>query len=1053
MGRYNFDAVIFDLDGVVTKTALVHADAWKKMFDDYLKEREKRYQEPFIQFTHEHDYLSYVDGKPRYKGVASFLESRGIDIPFGDPNDPPGKETVCGLGNMKNRAFNQILKVNGAEVYDSTVALIHALKKAGIRVGVASSSKNCAAVLEATGLQDLFETRVDGVVSAELNIAGKPEPDIFTTACDNLGVTYDRAVVIEDAVSGVQAGAKGNFGLVLGVAREENEEKLKINGADIVVTDIQEIDIDGIERWFQEGLAEDKWSITYHNYDDKKEKTREALTSVGNGYFGTRGAMEEADANEVNYPGTYIAGVYNRLTSLVAGREIENEDFVNCPNWLPVNFKIGNDPWFDCNDTKIISFKKQLLFRTGVLSRTMIVRDQKGRETRIESKRIASMENPHLAALQYRILPINYAENITVRTGLNGNLTNEGVERYHQLNSKHLEPVAQGRNAHINYLVVKTNQSNIEIAEASKLLVSLDNTPIQPKMSVEAKEGSVYTSFDVELKAGNAVTVDKFVAIYTSRDSGVSHALESAENDIAHLQSFDEILQKSGKKWQETWQKIDIQLEGDRLAQKLIRLHLYHLMVSVSCHNVNIDAGITARGLHGEAYRGHIFWDELFVLPLYNIHFKDVAKSLLLYRYRRLDKAREYAKEHGYEGAMFPWQSGSDGREETQIVHLNPMTDKWGDDYSSLQRHVSLAIAFNIWQYYWMTSDLKFLEEYGAEMFLEICRFWASKANYDDQSQRYEINKVMGPDEFHEKYPDSQEGGLKDNTYTNIMVVWTLKKAVDMLNLVDKQSKDMILDKINLKDTELRKWQDISKKMRIVISDDNILAQYDGYFNLKELDWEAYRKRYGNISRMDRILKAEGKSADDYKVAKQADTLMTFYNLDAREVTNILRDLSYPMPDDYLQKNLKYYLHRTSHGSTLSRVVHARLANMVGDKQLSWELYKDALTSDYQDIQGGTTGEGIHCGVMAGTALIALTSYIGLNFSPDKLKIYPNLPVHWKKVNFNFHFQRNRYTFEVTPQYVKIMVDGSQEGPVDVVVCGKEYMLDRGAWKEISLKG
>jgi len=249
---YSFDVVIFDLDGVVTKTALVHSAAWKKVIDGYLKEREKKYQEPFEEFTRTNDYLSYVDGKPRYKGVASFLESRGIDIPFGDPKDPPEKETVCGLGNMKNRAFNQILKENGAEVYASTVAFIHALKNAGIRIGVASSSKNCAAVLEATGLLDLFETRVDGIVSAELNLHGKPEPDIFTTACDNLGGTNDRTVVVEDAVSGVQAGAKGNFGLVLGIAREGNERELKLNGADIVVTDIQEIDIDRIERWFQE---------------------------------------------------------------------------------------------------------------------------------------------------------------------------------------------------------------------------------------------------------------------------------------------------------------------------------------------------------------------------------------------------------------------------------------------------------------------------------------------------------------------------------------------------------------------------------------------------------------------------------------------------------------------------------------------------------------------------------------------------------------------------------------------------------------------------------
>ena len=175
---------------------------------------------------------------------------------------------------------------------------------------------------------------------------------------------------------------------------------------------------------------------------------------------------------------------------------------------------------------------------------------------------------------------------------------------------------------------------------------------------------------------------------------------------------------------------INITIEGDRFAQKLLRMHLYHLMVSASQYNVDIDAGITARGLHGEAYRGHIFWDELFILPFYDIHFKDTAKSLLLYRYRRLQKAREYAKEYGYKGAMYPWQTGSEGSEETQILHLNPVSGIWGDDYSSLQRHVSLAVAYNIWQYYWITEDRDFLSQYGAEMFFEICRFWASKSKF-----------------------------------------------------------------------------------------------------------------------------------------------------------------------------------------------------------------------------------------------------------------------------------------------------------------------------------
>ncbi len=215
MSKYKFDAVIFDLDGVITKTALVHSAAWKKMFDDYLKDWSEKNNRKFKEFSHEKDYLPYVDGKPRYKGVESFLQSRGIELPFGYPDDEPGKETVCGLGNQKNEAFNQVLDRDGVEEYESTVELIHKLKKEGIRVGVASSSKNCKAVLEKAGLIDLIETRVDGVVSAELGLQGKPEADIFTTAADNLGVAYDKAVVVEDAVSGVQAGAKGNFGLVL----------------------------------------------------------------------------------------------------------------------------------------------------------------------------------------------------------------------------------------------------------------------------------------------------------------------------------------------------------------------------------------------------------------------------------------------------------------------------------------------------------------------------------------------------------------------------------------------------------------------------------------------------------------------------------------------------------------------------------------------------------------------------------------------------------------------------------------------------------------------
>ncbi|MES2431657.1 MAG: HAD-IA family hydrolase [Bacteroidota bacterium] len=245
----NFDAVIFDMDGVITQTAVVHSLAWKNMFDEYLHIREKQYNEPFKEFTHAEDYLPYVDGRPRYQGVDRFLRSRGIDIPFGHDTDEPGKETVCGLGNRKNEFFNKVLAEDGVALYDSTILLIKDLLAKGIKVGVATSSKNCVLILKKAGITDLFETRVDGVVSAEIGLKGKPEPDIFTTAADNLGVSYARSVVVEDAVSGVQAGAKGGFGLVLGVAREHNAHELRIHGADVVVEDLSEITINDINKF------------------------------------------------------------------------------------------------------------------------------------------------------------------------------------------------------------------------------------------------------------------------------------------------------------------------------------------------------------------------------------------------------------------------------------------------------------------------------------------------------------------------------------------------------------------------------------------------------------------------------------------------------------------------------------------------------------------------------------------------------------------------------------------------------------------------------------
>ena len=300
----------------------------------------------------------------------------------------------------------------------------------------------------------------------------------------------------------------------------------------------------------------------------------------------------------------------------------------------------------------------------------------------------------------------------------------------------------------------------------------------------------------------------------------------------------------------------------------------------------------------------------------------------------------------------------------------------------------------------------------------------------------------MGPDEFHEKLPDSDEGGLSDNAYTNIMVVWCMERAFNILDQLEIEERKSVVEKISLHKEELVKWRDITSNIHVSVNEDHIIEQFNGYFDLKELDWDAYREKYDNIHRMDRILKAEGKSPDAYKVSKQADVLMTYFNLDESEVHRILKKLGHKVPEDMLKRNFDYYLARTSHGSTLSRVVHSYLAEMTGDEKMCWDLYLEALSSDYVDIQGGTTGEGIHVGVMGGTVLSAISVFGGLNWQGDALRIQPDLPGNWKEMKFNFSFRGGFYKFHITHEKIKVSYYSEKQEEVRIFIRGMKFVLN-----------
>src|ERR1039457_6888876 len=747
------------------------------------------------------------------------------------------------------------------------------------------------------------------------------------------------------------------------------------------------------------------FTLAYDRFVPEEEGLREALTSTGNGYFCTRGAAEWEDGHGVHYPGTYAHGGYNRETTIMGGRPVLNEDLVNLPNWLVLKLLIEGEEAIGFDNVELLSYRHELDVRNAVVMRKVHFRDRAGRETTLRSRRFVSMAHVHQAGIEWTVTPENWSGSVELITALDGRVTNRGVARYRELEGRHLDPVyPRTFGAEVIALKVQTRQSNLYVAEAARTRAYRGEDLIEVERGLYQMEDYIQQVLAFDVRQGEPVRVEKMVAFYTSHDRAINETLGSAGKSAARYPSFAEALERHGRAWEELWKVCDLRLPGNERVQLLLPLPLSHILQVCPRPTAGLDAGVPARGLNGEAYRGHVFWDELYVYLFLNFRMPEVTRGLLMYRYRRLDEACAAAREVGLRGAMFPWQSGSEGKEETQRVHLNPLSGRWERDLSHNQRHVSAAIFYNIWHYFQTTEDLAFLRDYGAEMMLEIARFWASIAHFNPERERYEIHGVMGPDEFHEKYADAAEGGLRNNAYTNVMVAWLCDVAQKILSLLPATRADALRAKLGLGDEELRTWADMSRRMFVPFPRDGIISQFEGYQDLEELDWDAYRARYGNIQRLDRILRAEGDDPNRYKLAKQADTVMLFFLFSHDELRRLFERLGYDYGPDTAARNIAYYDERTSHGSTLSFVAHGGVLAPL-DLEASWERFLAALESDVGDVQGGTTKEGIHMGVISGTLDLVQRSYAGTQIRDGVLYFDPRLPARLDGLSFAMQFR------------------------------------------------
>ncbi len=788
--------------------------------------------------------------------------------------------------------------------------------------------------------------------------------------------------------------------------------------------------------WMAHRIADEAWTLTFDEYEPLDERLREALCTVGNGYFATRGAAPETRAGDNHYPGTYAAGVYDRLDDVIGGTTTSHESLVNLPNWLPLTFRIDGGDWFDVDSVELLSYRQTLDLRAAVLTRDLRFQGDEGRITAVTQRRFASMNQAHVAALETTIVAENWTGTIEIRSTIDANVCNCGVERYRQLAGNHLDSLRKYELTENSVAVTaRTRQSQIVVALAARTTVWHDDKPAAAKYRFLDEEFEIGHEIFAEMAEGQSLVVDKVVTLVTGRDVATSEPSAGAERRLGRQGRFGEILDAHTLAWSHIWERLSIELEGHGDELRILRLHVMHLLQTVSQHCEDLDVGVPARGLHGEAYRGHIFWDELFIFPVLNLRFPMITRALLRYRYRRLIEARRAAKRAGYAGAMYPWQSGSDGREESPEAHLNPRSGRWNPDPSHLAHHIGIAIAYNVWQFYQVTGDLAYLIDYGAEMLIEIARFWVSRTTYEEHRGRYGIHGVIGPDEFHSGYPDRKYDGVDNNAYTNVMAVWVILRAMDALETIPLPNRMDLREKLGLSDDELAQWEQVSRRMFVPFHG-GMISQFEGYEELAELDWETYRARYGSIDRLDRILEAEGDDVNRYQASKQADALMLMYLLSSDELRELLVRLGYDLPAHEIPNMVDHYIARTSHGSTLSAVVHSWvLARANRDRAM--EFFQRVLKSDIADIQGGTTSEGIHLAAMAGSVDLMQRCFTGLEIRGNRIILSPHWPESLGELGFPIHYRGHYLHVRISGRGAEVSVSPRDLPPVTIECHGR----------------
>lgn len=713
--------------------------------------------------------------------------------------------------------------------------------------------------------------------------------------------------------------------------------------------------------------------IEFNQFDEEMLNKEAALMTTGNGYLGVRGVHEEKYRNQDR--GFFVRGIFDRTVGTEAA------ELVNLPDITELELRI-NGELFSLNSPQVTDYQRFLDLSTGELIRSLKWQTEQGDRFKIINKRIVSQKNKEQIAFQLIVEPLDNDCEISVKTGIDGQVSNGG-------NQHLIERDIRVYDERVLVAEYETIESHLTLGLAMRL---------NKRGIISAKNRKVQTSIQETCQKNDSFIFEKVVYIYSSLENDYPQEAvkKAAEREIPYKQIAKTVKASWDDFWSEHRVVIDSQNTFDQLA---LDFCCYHLQIMTPD---DPQFSVAAKGLTGEGYKGHVFWDtEIFILPFFLHNEPAIAKNLLKYRYFRLAGAKEKARQNNYLGALFPWESALTGYEETpKYAAINIRTGKRQIISSAVaEHHIVADIAYAVMDLYQTTTDQEFMDQYGKALLKETALFWISRGV--EVNGRIEIHDVIGPDEYTEH--------VDNNAYTNYLAAYNVRSALDQQVGDEKLQQQFahFLDKLYLP----------------IINEDGLIPQDDTFLSKPVIDLSKYKEQAGNQLILTDYSRQE---VIDQQILKQADLVMLFY------LQPHLFDF------ETIKKNLYYYEDRTIHDSSLSKAIHAIVAARINEAEWAYEMFQAACRIDLND-RPHTSDEGIHGAALGAVWLAAIFGFAGIT-KGEILEINPQLPKAWKKIKFHFYWKEETITIHMTQD--AILLTKNSKAKLPIMIEGQEYLLE-----------